>query len=180
MGTQGELGENTLGTTKIQSPRLPKRKKKNCVYWVHAIIPHWLIQISIPSCVHHLFWHGFVLFQFCEVCGLMISTWGLSQIWLQVIEESRFFNPTNTLPIHLSNSLDEVPPRFNFCCCNEPIWLAHHSKKLKLWSLPKKEGSILKYRVPPIWPTYLSMKQGSLFCIVLFVLMRSTKPVCFR
>jgi hypothetical protein len=69
----------------------------------------------------------------------MRSTWGLSQIWLQVIEESRFcFNPTNTLPIHLSNSLDEVPPRFNFFCCNEPIWLAHHSKKIETMEPPQK------------------------------------------
>jgi hypothetical protein len=31
--------------------------------------------------------------------------------------------------------------------------LAHHSKKKKLQRLPKIEGSILKYRVPPLWPT---------------------------
>jgi len=125
----GNTGRTWWEQQKFHPPGSPK-EKKNCVYWVHAIIPHWFIQISIPSCVHHLFWPGFVLFQFCEVCGLMISTWGLSQIWLKVIEESRFFfNPANTLPIHLSNSLDEVPPRFKLFCCNEPIWLAHHSKK---------------------------------------------------
>jgi hypothetical protein len=28
-------------------------------------------------------------------------------------------------------------------------------KKIKLWRLPKIEGSILKYKVPPIWPTYI-------------------------
>ncbi len=173
MGTHGELGENTLGTTKIQSPRLLKRKKKNCVSWVHAIIPHRLVQISILSCVHHLFWPGFVLFQFCEVCGLMISTWGLSQIWLQVIDESRFcFNPTDTLAIHLSNSLDEVRPRFNFFVAMSQFD----------WPITQKNwnygASRKKFRVPAIWPTYLSMKQGSLFCFVSFVLMRSTKPAC--
>ncbi len=40
-------------------------------------------------------------------------------------------------------------------------------KKMKLWRLPKIEGSILKYRVPPLWPTYLSMKQGNLCCFIL-------------
>jgi len=29
-------------------------------------------------------------------------------------------------------------------------------KKMKLWRLPKTEGSILKYKVPPLWPTYIS------------------------
>jgi len=48
---------------------------------------------------------------------------------------------------------------------------------MKLWRLPKIEGSILKHRVPPLWPTYLPMKEGSLFC---FVVMRSTEPGCFR
>jgi hypothetical protein len=26
---------------------------------------------------------------------------------------------------------------------------------MKLWRLPKIQGSILKYRVPPLWPTYV-------------------------
>ncbi len=34
---------------------------------------------------------------------------------------------------------------------NEPIWLVHHSKKMKLSQL---KGSILKYGVPPLWPTF--------------------------
>jgi hypothetical protein len=33
--------------------------------------------------------------------------------------------------------------------------LVHHSKKLKMWRLPKIEGSILKYKVYPLWPTYI-------------------------
>jgi hypothetical protein len=43
--------------------------------------------------------------------------------------------------------------------CNEPIWLAHHSTKLKLWRLPRIKGYILKYRVPPLWPTYIGERR---------------------
>jgi hypothetical protein len=32
-------------------------------------------------------------------------------------------------------------------------------KKKKLWRLPKIEGSILKYRVPPLWPTYIGERR---------------------
>jgi hypothetical protein len=137
VGIHWELDGNTgrtwwehIGNYKNSIPQAPQKKKeKLCLlvacYNSSLVDPNFYSQLCSSP--------GFVLFQFCEVCGLMISTWGLSQLWLQVIEESRFcFNPTNTLPIHLSNSLDEVPPRFNFFCCNEPIWLAHHSKKLKL------------------------------------------------
>ncbi len=54
---------------------------------------------------------------------------------------------------HLSYSpLDDVPPKFIFFY-NERIWLAHHWIKLRQWRLPKIEGSILKYRVPPLWLT---------------------------
>jgi hypothetical protein len=28
----------------------------------------------------------------------------------------------------------------------------------KLWWLPKLEGSILKYNVPPFWPTYIGQR----------------------
>jgi len=42
---------------------------------------------------------------------------------------------------------------------------------------PKIEGSTLKYRVPSLWPSYLSMNKGSLFC---FVVMRSTNPGLFQ
>jgi hypothetical protein len=30
---------------------------------------------------------------------------------------------------------------------------------MKLWRLPKIEGSILKYRVPFLWPTYISERR---------------------
>jgi hypothetical protein len=34
---------------------------------------------------------------------------------------------------------------------------------VKPWRLPKTEGSILKYRVPPLWPTYISERRTSFF-----------------
>jgi hypothetical protein len=37
--------------------------------------------------------------------------------------------------------------------------LAHHSKRKKVWRLPKIKGSILKYIVPPLWPTYIVEKR---------------------
>ncbi len=43
--------------------------------------------------------------------------------------------------------------------CNEPIWLAHHSKNLKLWKLPKMQVSILNYRVPSLWPNYIGERR---------------------
>ncbi len=46
-----------------------------------------------------------------------------------------------------------------FLFCNEPIWLAHHLTKLKLWRLPKIKGYILKYRVPPLWSTYIGERR---------------------
>jgi hypothetical protein len=32
-------------------------------------------------------------------------------------------------------------------------------KKMKLWRLPKTEGSILKCRVPPLWPNYIGERR---------------------
>ncbi len=32
-------------------------------------------------------------------------------------------------------------------------------KKMKLWRLPKTEGSILKYIVPPLWPMYITERR---------------------
>jgi hypothetical protein len=46
--------------------------------------------------------------------------------------------------------------------CNEPIWLAHHPKRLKLWRLPKIKVYISKYRVPPLWPTYIGEKEDNI------------------
>jgi hypothetical protein len=37
--------------------------------------------------------------------------------------------------------------------------LAHHSTKLKQWRLPIIKGYILKYRVPPLWPTYIGERR---------------------
>jgi hypothetical protein len=35
----------------------------------------------------------------------------------------------DTLPIHLSYYLDDVPPQFFFFVCKERIWLAYHYYK---------------------------------------------------
>jgi hypothetical protein len=32
-------------------------------------------------------------------------------------------------------------------------------QKKKLWKLPKIKGFILKYKVPPLWPTYICEKK---------------------
>jgi hypothetical protein len=37
--------------------------------------------------------------------------------------------------------------------------LAHHSKKMKLRRPPKIEGSIFKYTVPPLWPSYIDERR---------------------
>jgi hypothetical protein len=34
--------------------------------------------------------------------------------------------------------------------------------KMKLWRLPTIEGAILKYRVPPLWPTYIGERRTTL------------------
>ncbi len=73
---------------------------------------------------------------------------------------------------------------FFFPPCNELFWMAHHQKILKasqnrifnfasfylVYLLFGSPISLCKflYRVPSLWLTYLSMKQGSLFCFVLF------------
>ncbi len=31
--------------------------------------------------------------------------------------------------------------------------------KIKLWSLPRIECSILNYKVPPLWPTYIGERR---------------------
>jgi hypothetical protein len=42
-----------------------------------------------------------------------------------------------------------------FYFCNKPIGSAHHSKKKKYYvGSPKQKVIFLKYRDPPIWPTY--------------------------
>ncbi len=52
---------------------------------------------------------------------------------------------------------------FSFYFCNEPIWLAHHSKKKKLWRLLKTEGYILKHRVHFLWGTYQELGNSLLW-----------------
>ncbi len=39
-----------------------------------------------------------------------------------------------------------------FLFCNEPIWLAHHKKKLKLWRLPKIKVSMERWNASPFDP----------------------------
>jgi hypothetical protein len=34
---------------------------------------------------------------------------------------------------------------------------------MKLWRLPKIEGSILKYRIPPLWLTYIGERSSTTF-----------------
>jgi hypothetical protein len=36
--------------------------------------------------------------------------------------------------------------------------LTHDSQNMKLWWLPKIEGSVLKYKIPPFWPRYICQK----------------------
>jgi len=45
-----------------------------------------------------------------------------------------------------------------FFCCNEPI-CPSLKKKWKLWRLPKIKGSILKYKVLPLLPTYIGERR---------------------
>jgi len=37
------------------TPQNKRKKNKKMVYWVHAAIPHWLIEISIPNSIHRVF-----------------------------------------------------------------------------------------------------------------------------
>jgi len=43
--------------------------------------------------------------------------------------------------------------------CNKANLIGPSLKKMKLWRLLKIEGSILKYRVPPFWPTYIGERR---------------------
>jgi len=42
-------------------------------------------------------------------------------------------------------------------------WPIIQKKLLTLWRLPKIKGSILKYRVPPFWPTYIDGMEDNNF-----------------
>jgi len=48
-----------------------------------------------------------------------------------------------------------------FFFCNEPIWLAHSKKKLKLWRLPHRRF-YGKMECLPLWPTYIGAKGRTL------------------
>jgi hypothetical protein len=48
--------------------------------------------------------------------------------------------------------------------------MAHHSKKKKK-TMEALQNRRFYFEVPSLWPNYLSMKEGSLFC---FVVMKST------
>jgi hypothetical protein len=54
------LGENTLGTKKIQHPNVgqkkERKKEKLSLLCMLQLLIGWLRIISIPNCVHHLFW----------------------------------------------------------------------------------------------------------------------------
>jgi hypothetical protein len=80
------------------------------------------------------------------------------------IQYQRVPKRIHTIAIYVSYSLDEVPPKLNFLKIyvgDEPFdWAI--TEKMKLWRFPKIEGSILKYRVPPLWPTYVDERRTKL------------------
>jgi hypothetical protein len=50
---------------------------------------------------------------------------------------------------------DEVLPKFNFVLFQQANLIGPSLQKMKPCRLPQtKEGSILKYKVFPLWPTY--------------------------
>jgi hypothetical protein len=63
---------------------------------------------------------------------------------------------------HLSYSLDEVPPKFNFylfLAMSQHDWPIMPKRK-KLWRSPKIDGSTSKSSNSPLWPSYMAMKGG--------------------
>jgi len=48
-----------------------------------------------------------------------------------------------------------------------------NQKKMRLWELPKIKGSILKYRVPHVWPTYIHERR------ITFSKACGTKVTCY-
>jgi hypothetical protein len=98
LGTWWEHDGNTLGRrekNKIPlSPHLsppPYVHKKKTGLFVSAEPSHWLHEISLSKTVHHHRSPGLIPIP---------KSWGTF--------------PSFTSPIHLSYSLDEVPPKFNF------------------------------------------------------------------
>jgi hypothetical protein len=77
---------------------------------------------------------------------------------MSFLQHQRVPKRIHTIAIYLSYSLYEVPPKFYFIFGNESFdWPI--TEKTKLWRLPKVEGSVLKYRVPPLWPTYVDERR---------------------
>jgi hypothetical protein len=72
-------------------PHPPYVHKKKTGLFVNAEPFHWLHEISLSKTVHHHLSPGLIPIP---------KSWGTF--------------PFYTLPIHLSYSLDEVPPKFNF------------------------------------------------------------------
>jgi hypothetical protein len=54
-----------------------------------------------------------------------------------------------------------------FFFCNEPIWLAHSKKKLKLWRLAHYRKFYGKMECLPLWPTYIGVKGRTLRQIIM-------------
>jgi hypothetical protein len=53
-------------------------------------------------------------------------------------------------------NIEEVPPKFFFFLATSQFdWPVNQKKRKKVWRLLKIKGSILKYIVPPLWPTYI-------------------------
>jgi len=49
--------------------------------------------------------------------------------------------------------LEFIAPWTLEACLKSP---SKYLKKLKPWKLPKIKGFILKFRVPPLWPSYIT------------------------
>jgi hypothetical protein len=107
---------------------------------------------TLSTAVHVRFQQGFSSKTICVNLGLKLPLCKLKLITLYILIP--FFY---TLPIHTSCSLDEVPPKFIlFYFCNEPMT---QKKKKKLCRLPIIEGFILKYKVPPLWSSYVGERR---------------------
>jgi hypothetical protein len=90
MGTHWEEGKRTKKSLSPTYPPPYVHKKKTGLF-VSAEPSHWLHENSLSNTVHHHLSPG-----------------------LRPIPKSRGTFPSYASPIHLSYSLDEVPPKFNF------------------------------------------------------------------
>jgi hypothetical protein len=53
-------------------------------------------------------------------------------------------------------------PILLFCFSQWTNLIGPSHKKMKLWTLPKIEGSILKYWLPPLWPTHMGERRTTI------------------